>query len=222
MKFFWKNGYNVTSQTLELCIVNWSMKKNVRHKPNENLRNGFDNEETQKTKWALFTIWLQIKLFKNENLPQSVQNSKNRKESQKMCKIQKFKWKWHGNKMPYLQQNIHTKNGKEQNLNTLKSCINNKITKKKVLESGMMIVKIFPIWDIFLQKQNLFFAIYNSALLHVIVLMKNPLLFAAHHGIVRVGEEFGETGGKVTHELVGHCSQWILHFLWQFPIVVFL
>lgn len=52
-------------------------KKNVQHKPNENLRNGFDNEETQKTKWALFTIWLQIKLFKNENLPQSVQNSKN-------------------------------------------------------------------------------------------------------------------------------------------------
>lgn len=130
--FFWKNGYNVTSQILELCIVNWSMKKNVRHKPNENLRNGFDNEETQKTKWALFTIWLQIKLFKNENLPQSVQNSKNRKESQKMCKIQKFKWKWHGNKMPYLQQNIHTKNGKEQNLNTLKSCISNKITKKSL------------------------------------------------------------------------------------------
>lgn len=130
--FFWKNGYNVTSQILELCIVNWSMKKNVQHKPNENLRNGFDNEETQKTKWALFTIWLQIKLFKNENLPQSVQNSKNRKESQKMCKIQKFKWKWHGNKMPYLQQNIHTKNGKEQNLNTLKSCISNKITKKSL------------------------------------------------------------------------------------------
>lgn len=51
-------------------------KKNVQHKPNENLRNGFDNEETQKTKWALYTIWLQIKLFKNENLPQSVQNSK--------------------------------------------------------------------------------------------------------------------------------------------------
>lgn len=51
MKFLLKkNGYNVTSQILELCIVNWSMKKNVQHKPNENLRNGFDNEETQKTK----------------------------------------------------------------------------------------------------------------------------------------------------------------------------
>lgn len=48
---------------------------------------------------------------------------------------------------------------------------------------------------------------YNSALLHVIVLMKNTLLFAAHHGIIRVGEEFGEAGGKVTHKLVWNRSQ---------------
>lgn len=32
-------------------------------------------KSTQKNKWALFTKRLQIKLFKNENLLQSVQNS---------------------------------------------------------------------------------------------------------------------------------------------------
>lgn len=60
-------------------------KKNVQHTPNENLRNGFDNEETQKTKWALFTIWLQIvqkwkspsictKFKKSERVTKDVQN----------------------------------------------------------------------------------------------------------------------------------------------------
>lgn len=69
----------------------------------------------------------------------------------------------------------------------------------------------FPIseTETYSQTQNLSFVIYmyNSALLHVIVLMKNTLLFAAHHGIIRVGEEFGEAGGKVTHKLVRNRSQ---------------
>lgn len=92
-------------------------------------------------------------------------------------------------------------------MNTLKSCICNKI--KKVLESGIDDCgKISNIRDINLfTNAKPFFVICNSALLHVIVLMKNPLLFAAHHGIIRVGEEFGETGGKVTHKLVRNRSQ---------------
>lgn len=71
---FEKMGIMSLRKYLSYALSTRVWKKNVQHKQNENLRNGFDNEETQKTKWALFTIWLQIKLFKNENLPQSVHN----------------------------------------------------------------------------------------------------------------------------------------------------
>lgn len=50
-------------------------------------------------------------------------------------------------KCPTCNKIFTQKIGKEQNLNTLKTCISNKIT-KNVLESGMTIVKIFPTWDI--------------------------------------------------------------------------
>lgn len=46
-------------------------------------------------------------------------------------------------KCPTCNKIFTQKIGKEQNLNTLKTCISNKIT-KNVLESGMTIVKIFP------------------------------------------------------------------------------
>lgn len=35
--------------------------------------------------------------------------------------------------------------------------------------------------------------------------MKNSFLFVVYYGMVCVGEEFGETGGKVIYELVGYC-----------------
>lgn len=118
--FFWKNGYNVTSQILELCIVNWSMKKNEQHKPNENLamvliikKHRKQNELFLQYGYKLncSKVKISLNLYKIHKI----------EKSHKKCAISRnLNENWHVNKMPYLQQNIHTKNWKRAKFEYIK------------------------------------------------------------------------------------------------------
>lgn len=130
--FFWKNGYNVTSQILVLCIVNWSMIK----KCNINQMKTYAMVLIMKKHRKQNELFLQYGYKLNCS---KMKISLNLYKIQKMGKSHKRCAKSRNSnendmvtKCPTCNKIFTQKIGKEQNLNTLKSCISNKITKKSL------------------------------------------------------------------------------------------
>lgn len=55
-----------------------------------------------------------------------------------------------------------------------------------------------------------------------VVGLEESLVSAQLHGLVGVGEEAGETGREVAHEIIRDGAQRLLNLCRQLPVVVFL